>query len=66
MSFQNLRGGDRVRVKVHAGIGPKGPEFAVRTARVNALLCFDTHVVADLGRGRPVIVNPLTFVERVK
>ena len=65
MTFRNLRGGERIKVRIYAGLGPKGPQFTQKTLRVQRLLCFPTHVVADRGRGQPVVVDDGNFVEVV-
>jgi hypothetical protein len=54
MTFQNIRPGTVVWYRTPQGQLHKGK--AVR------LLCFADHVVIDIGRGRPVVVNEENFV----
>ena len=54
MTFANLKPNQRVRFRT-----PQGQVF---TARVNPLLMFATHVVAQTSRGRPVVINERNIV----
>ena len=65
MTFRNLQGGERIKVRLYAGLGRNGPQWTQRTVRVNRLLVFPTHVVCDKGNGQPVVVNDDNFVEVV-
>lgn len=65
MTFQNLRGGERIKARVYAGMGLKGPQYTQKTVRVNRLLVFAEHVVCDIGNGQPLVVNDKNFIEVV-
>lgn len=70
MSFQNLKGGDKVRFWRPAGLGIKNgkavQEYAKCTAKVQPLLVFATHVVVNLGGkyGTPFVVDASNFIGR--
>lgn len=62
MSYQGLKGGDRVTFWMQAGSG----ERKRRTAPVQRLLVFPTHVVVNLGGrfGTPYVVNDANFIAK--
>lgn len=65
MNYRNLSGGERIKVRMYAGRDRNGPQYTQRTVRVNRLLVFPDHVVADRGNGQPIVVNDENFVELV-
>lgn len=66
MNYRNLQGGERVKVRMYAGRGPRGEiQWTQKTVRVQRLLCFPEHVVADRGNGQPIVVNDENFIEVV-
>ena len=64
MSFENLKGGQRVRFWLRSGTGPKGAESKQRVAKVQPLLVFADHVVVNLGGkyGTPAVVDASNFI----
>jgi hypothetical protein len=71
MAFQNLRGGDRVRFRMRAGMKIVGtsvvPDYVTRVARVQPMLVFEDHVVVNLGGryGTPAVVDASNFLGKV-
>lgn len=70
MSFENLRGGDRIRFRMPGGLGIKAGrtfrEYSERTAKVQPMLVFETHVVVNLGgrHGTPFVVDAENYIGR--
>lgn len=48
-TFKGIKAGDRVTCLVYNGMGRGGPEYKEKTAKVNPLLIFETHVVVNIG-----------------
>lgn len=71
MSFQNLKGGDRIRFLRPNGLKLQGgkatPEYRATTAKVQRLLVFEDHVVVNLGGqyGTPYVVDSTNYIGRV-
>jgi hypothetical protein len=70
MSFQNLRGGDRIRFLIPNGKrivnGRVEQEYKAVVAKVQPMLVFDDHVIANLGGkyGRPAYVDSVNYLGR--
>ena len=70
MSFQGLKGGDRIRFLRRGGIGIRNgktfQEYAPCTAKVQRLLTFPDHVVVNLGGkyGTPYVVDISNYLGR--
>jgi hypothetical protein len=73
MGFQGLKGGDRIQFWIPSGLrrlptGQVAQDFVKRTAKVQPLLVFPTHVVVNLGgkHGKPYTVDESNFIGRTK
>jgi hypothetical protein len=65
-TFMGIRPGDRVALQVPNGIGRYGQEY--KTVSGRAVMCFDTHVVVNLGGryGTPGVVTEDNYVNHRK
>lgn len=70
MSFQNLKGGDRIRFIRRGGMAIRGgkatQEYKPCIAKVQPLLTFHDHVVVNLGGkyGTPYVVDISNYLGR--
>ena len=70
MSFQGLKGGDRIRFWMPNGMGIRGGrtvrEWKQRAAKVQPMLVFQDHVVVNLGgqHGTPYVVDSSNYLGR--